>query len=332
MESEAGRLSLQRIWDSVPLQPWSTNVHRHWEAVQRHVSQAVFKAFPSRRGSCRSSHFSTATWMIRQRRVWLQRRILRARHFLRNFELTAAFQAWSASRRFGLCAVAAALRCGFWHLDLLHVTAELRRTKTELRQAVRQDRGVRIEEAARQAAILPTSQTVAALRPLLGPPKRRQRASQGLPMVLREDGLPAASLEEAEEVWLRHFAGIEDGHVIEPEVLAAKCLARQQARDLTAFTVARAEFPTRNELEASLRAVQVGRAAGTDGLPGEFLAQRPAPFFSWLSKSAYGWQSLSTLREELSKRLGKVNSRLRDARRIGVYWFPLVWGNACIGS
>ena len=268
MESVEGRLSLQRIWNSVPLQPWSSNVHRHWDVVQKHVSQAIYKAFPSKRGSCRSSHFSTATWLIRQRRVWLRRRVLRARRFVRNPELSAAFRAWALVVALAL----AQLRCGFWHVDLQQVIAELRRTKTELRQAVRQDQGHRIEDVARQAAASPASQVVAALRPVL---KRRQRARQGLPMVLTEEGIPAASPEEAEEVWLRHFAGIEDGHVTEPEVLAAKCLARQQSRDLAAFTIAREELPTRNELEASLRAVQVGRAAGTDGLPGELLHFAP---------------------------------------------------------
>ena len=52
METIEGRRSLQRIWESVPLQPWTLNVHRHWGAIEQHVSQALYKAFPSRRGSC----------------------------------------------------------------------------------------------------------------------------------------------------------------------------------------------------------------------------------------------------------------------------------------
>ena len=84
METVEGRQSLQQIWESVPLQPWSMNVHRHWDVIEKHVGQALYKAFPSRRGSCRSSHFSTATWLLRQRRVWLRRRVLRIRRSSRS--------------------------------------------------------------------------------------------------------------------------------------------------------------------------------------------------------------------------------------------------------
>ena len=227
METIEGRRSLQRIWESVPLQPWTLNVHRHWGAIEQHVSQALYKAFPSRRGSCRSSHFSAATWLLRQRRVWLRRRILRIRQAIHSLALRNGFRAWVSNCHIRVSRLTGVMHSVFWQLELQQVVAEMRRTKTDLRQAVRRDQGQRIDFAAHQAQQCPTSQVVSALRPLLGPPRRRQRGRQGLPLVLKQDGTPATSQEEAEDVWLQHFAGIEAGHVESPASLARKCMARQ---------------------------------------------------------------------------------------------------------
>ena len=151
------------------------------------------------------------------------------------------------------------------------VVADMRRTKSELRRSVRRDQQERIEQAAAVAASCPVSDTVAALRPLLGPPKRRCHARQGLPLVLNADGEPARTHEEAEQIWIRHFSSLEAGQAISPQDLANKCLQRQLDRDLDALCISREDFPSRCELESSLRATKGARAAGVDKLPGEIL-------------------------------------------------------------
>ena len=95
METEEGRAALRRIWDSAPLPPWDTNVHRHWDAVEQHLQCELVRVFPARRGSCRTSFFSVGTWLVRQRWVWLRRQLLRLRQRLVLLELRAGWSVWA---------------------------------------------------------------------------------------------------------------------------------------------------------------------------------------------------------------------------------------------
>ena len=90
-------------------------------------------------------------------------------------------------------------------------------------------------------------------------------------MVLNDNGVPAQSQEEAEAIWIRHFSSLEAGRVASPVDLAGKCMARQSRRELEELCIDRHDFPSRCELESSLRSTQTGRAQGVDGLPGEIL-------------------------------------------------------------
>ena len=271
MATVEGQAVLRRIWDTSPLPPWSMNVHRHWDIVEQHVSKSILHAFPARRGSCRASHFSTGTWLIRQKRVWLRRQLLRLRQQLSMTSAQFAWRVWTRDLRPFVCRIACAVRAAWAGTTLQTVVGDLRRTKQGLRTAVRHDQRLHVEKAALAASRCPVAITVSALRPLLGPPKRRCRARQGLPLVLNSDGEPAQTQEEAEQMWIRHFSGLEAGQIVDPTEFAARCLQRQLNRDLDALCIARSEFPSRCELEQAIRSTQTGRAAGVDGLPRQIL-------------------------------------------------------------
>ena len=51
MASPEGRQTLLHICRTIPLQPWTSNVHRHYLAIERHLSQALAVAFPSPSGA-----------------------------------------------------------------------------------------------------------------------------------------------------------------------------------------------------------------------------------------------------------------------------------------
>ncbi|CAE7210890.1 unnamed protein product, partial [Symbiodinium microadriaticum] len=75
----------------------------------------------------------------------------------------------------------------------------------------------------------------------------------------------------AEDVWIRHFAGIEDGEKIDPLQLVENCHLFQSEKDLDAYELTTGSLPTRTELEQSLRSTQTNRAIGLDRVPGELL-------------------------------------------------------------
>ena len=112
------------------------------------------------------------------------------------------------------------------------------------------------------------------LRPLLGPPRRRQRGASALPAVRLENGSIAHDREEADERWLSHFAAIEDGASVDPAAHVAGCISKQEARDLDAVTISTADVPHRVALENSMRSTQCGRASGNDQIPTDLVHLR----------------------------------------------------------
>ena len=50
LHTEEGRRILACICEQIPLQPWTSNVHRHYAQIEAHLGQALSVAFPSKRG------------------------------------------------------------------------------------------------------------------------------------------------------------------------------------------------------------------------------------------------------------------------------------------
>ena len=148
---------------------------------------------------------------------------------------------------------------------------ELQTSKGRLRHLIRTDVRQRIQEAAAVAANIPRADVVTRLRPLLGPPRRRQKQRQTLKAVVDESGAPATTPEQAEDLWLAHFAGLEAGVQVDSTALARSVQEAQQTRDLDAYDLSAGDLPSRVSLELSLRKTQTGRAQGTDNIPGEVL-------------------------------------------------------------
>ena len=263
--------TVQHICQTAPLVPWEVDIHSHYEIIAQHFRSQLSALFPARRARCKTPYFSTSTWGLRQQRLWLRRRTHRILQQLHTCEVGCVFHAWTANllpRRFLLGALA---RCLIWGQEAKQHIAELRQLKPCLRRNIVQDRAAYLHKVANEAANLPIKDVVTRLRPLLGPPKRRQRQQVSLPVVRLEDGGIAADNDEATARWIRHFCSLEDGHPTSATELAARCRQRQAAADLDAVSLDVQQVPSRAFFEDSLRRAPTGRACGNDGLPADLL-------------------------------------------------------------
>ena len=293
MQPEAAPI-LQGIFDSAPAVPWAIDAHQHYHAVASHVLAGLSRHFPATHGVRRRAFFSDTTWSLRQQRLWLRRQAHRASVALGSWELHCAFCAWQ-----GWCTLQSALGSCIGIVfstiaRLRQAVADLRAIKPLFRRALRQDKGTYLSEIATQAATSTTKDVVQRLRPLLGPPRRKQRGVAPLPVVKLEDGTFANTPEEANARWLRHFSAAEQGGPISPEVLIAKCYARQKAADLDAVDICGCDLPSQYDLETAFRFSQPGKAAGNDGMPPDILHCYPGPvaklFYPVLLKVAFRLQ------------------------------------------
>ena len=276
MLTEEGRTSLSDIFHNVPTQPWDLDVHRHYLRVQQYLVGALSTAFPPIRGKCHSSHFSAQTWQLRQRRIWLRRRITAIGGSISNISVRSAFRSWALGLRLTVSGVAAVVKMGRDMQCLFGHITDLRVTRRTLRQAIRADVAARITTTANDAPSLGTGQVVSRLHCLLGPSARRTKPNKGLPWILMEDGSPAQDPHELEKAWVQHFSSIEAGQPRDPQQLVADCLRAQHARDLDPFCPKIGELPTRLDLEKAFRDTVLHRAFGLDGVPAEALHAAPS--------------------------------------------------------
>ena len=269
--------TVQAIFDAAPPVPWEIDSHHHYHRVSSYLLEAFAAQFPVRKGARRRTFFSETTWSLRQQRVWLRKQAHIASANATFSDLRCAFQAWS----FGVCLESALLQQfgkAIYNMSRLRsVVAELRHIRPAFRQSLRRDKGQYLSEVAAHAAVTKTKDVVRRLRPLLGPPRRKQRGAAPLPAVRLEDGTLATSPDEADARWLRHFSAAEHGGPIDPEALVDRCFRRQKAFDLDAFDVDGTDLPSQVDLETAFRLAQPGRASGNDGMPPDILHHFPGP-------------------------------------------------------
>ncbi|CAE7375700.1 unnamed protein product [Symbiodinium sp. CCMP2456] len=285
---------IHAICEGVPRVDWTIDAHRHYHAVASHVLRGLSEHFPVSGAVCRRPFFSEKTWAFRQQRVWLRKRVHRASHKLATFLIASAWRAWLCADGLGL-SVARTWGVLLRNLHSLRLSVtELRRLRPCFRQSLQLDRRQYLAEVANHAATSRTKDVVQKLRPLLGPPRRKQRGVAPLPVLTLENGDLASTPAEADARWLRHFSAVESGGPISPESLIARCYARQGGVDLEMLQVTREDLPTRWELEAAMRAAKLDRACGNDGFPADLLHLFPGQmselFYPILMKVAFRLQ------------------------------------------
>ena len=289
--------AVQEICDTAPQVGWEVDAHCHYHLVSEHILTRLAERFPRPKASRRRTFFSDTTWMFRQQRLWLRKQAHLASDVLTWWLPHCAVRSWTSGvplHRGLVTGLAALLRAIF---DLRQAILDLRKLKPQFRSSLRSDKRRHLSEVATLAMNSPTRDVVSKLRPLLGPPKRRQRGVAPLPALELEDGSlgsMAATPAEADARWLRHFSSIERGGPVSPEDFVARCIQRQRAADLEMFEVEQADLPSKFDLEHAMRQAKLGRACGNDGFPADVLhghsGAMAALFYPVLLKTAYRFQ------------------------------------------
>ena len=262
---------VREICDAAPEVPWSVDVHTHCDLVTRHLVDFLAAAFPRDRAPRRRKFFSDTTWNFRQQRTALRRLVHKGIGWFRGFEERWAFTIWRAESGFASTGVKLFATLLGRVKAVAAAIVGLKDLKPLLRRSLCRDKAAYLRGIAQEAARAPGSHVFARLRPLLGPPRRKQRATQSLPAVLLEDGTTAPDAATAEARWIRHFSAIEAGYPEDPLVIVAQCLRRQNEEELGDDLTTAADVPSRTLYEAGLRAAACDRAAGRDCIPPELL-------------------------------------------------------------
>ncbi|CAE7197504.1 unnamed protein product [Symbiodinium sp. CCMP2592] len=282
---------LRDICQAAPLLPWGLDVHVHYEILANYFRARLSAVFPLRRARCRRTHFSSTTWDLRQQKVWLRKRLHASAHWARTVEIRGAFHALrSHCTLTGLLRplVPSLLTCV---LEIRQHLQELRTIKPLLKRSIVSDRSRYLHEIAVSASSSAAKDVIVKLRPLLGPPKKKQRGTLSLPVVELEDGAVAGDHAQATDRWIRHFSQLEDGGPTTPEALLRQCRHRQTAQDLSDLTLDHRIVPSRCLFEDCLRRSPTGKSQGNDCIPADLLHLQASsvslPLFQIALKASY---------------------------------------------
>ncbi|CAE7826897.1 unnamed protein product, partial [Symbiodinium necroappetens] len=263
--------TVRAICESVPDVPWTTDAHTHCDIITRHLTTNLAKAFPRPAKIKKQPFFSDTTWTLRQQRVSLRKRIHQGIAWTSKADLAWAFKAWQFDfglAESGVCALATAIQV------TKHVTvaiADHKALKPLLRRSIYRDKAEYLHGVAEEASRSSSRCVSDRLRPLLGPPRRKQRGTQALPAILLEDGSTAPDVAAAEARWIRHFSSIEAGGPADAISIAEACFQRQADQAVPDADIAIGDLPSRTQLEGGMCSSQCGRAAGKDNVPTELL-------------------------------------------------------------
>ena len=271
MATAQGPATICDICQRAPAVPWIIEASEHYHVLETFLGEELSKAFPVRRRRRQESYLSDATWILRDHRIWLQKRASLFRVRSTCADVWAALLAWRVRRSLRHTRVyTTALLVGGCRVALDSVRA-LRDTRLELRRALRSDKRQWVAELAKQAMTSPIRDIVAKLRPLLHSKGRVQRQRRGLPAVRLEDGRLATMGQEALDRWIRHFASNEGGVRCTPDTLM-----RDYRRDLLhtdgePFELNVGDIPSRCDLEHVMVGMSCGKASGPDNVPTELV-------------------------------------------------------------
>ena len=267
------------VLETLPNVAWQTNVNDHAAILVDAVYTRLHQAFPLQARRMSRSYISEETAQTHQRTASLRHALRWRAHALRVTYLRCAFQAWAGPVEFP------ALFQGRWlhtlRCSIATATLKLQALGKQVRRQCRQDRNVYLARLADEANDARSGQTHTAVRKLLRPRKFRGAGPQPLPTLRTPSGVQCTTPEEVADEWRRHFASLEGGSVVTPEVLLAECLDRQQAWGALDL-VDSSELPSFGELVRALRSVQPHKASGPDLVPPAICRKFAIPLAGYL--------------------------------------------------
>lgn len=160
-----------------------------------------------------------------------------------------------------------------FHVKQALIRSQLNDVAWKLRKQLQADRKAFLASICEKVIGAKPGDVFRMLRPLIGT-CRRNGVGVPLPQVNKPDGTATASHEEYQRRWTEHFAQLEGGHEVDPTHFIRQELERQNCNPFPEWS-SLTEVPTLTQLEAALRKVNMHKAMGPDGVPGEILHMFP---------------------------------------------------------
>ena len=254
--------------------PWNCDVHTHAETLLQVARKQLSTQQALRAAPCgRKEHVSQEALALLQQRKQAKRHMRSAASHCRRHALRMALRKWHRP--------ATVCQSGFrppklarWQFALWGLTFDiaLQNVKRQLR-IDRVTRAAAVAEQIKEGSLRRDPKAIfKALRSLRPASKSVQKPWGPLPIITDQDGIPAQSVKEVQDLRARHFAAMEVADPFDARTFAAQ--APQVPQPSQPFSIH--EIPTLLHFEREVRALASGKAPGLSGIPSELWKASPA--------------------------------------------------------
>ena len=304
---------------SCPVVPWKVDPHRHLLQVMGFVRDAIAKHMPKNAAVKMKPYLSERSWEMLQDKRCNRKAIKQATEQLATLNLAVCFNGWAAHRlpsdtrrkaAVGLRGMVCDAR-----ISIAFLLQRLAALDATLRGSLKSDRIDYINSLAakceKAADAVDLTMLHHALAPFRGSSRRRTKGPAVLPLIKRPDGTMVETQGEAAELWQRHFAENEAGHVVSQRSLVDACFHRQNSQCSVYQQLDEKVMPSLVDFEASISRRRRNRAAGEDGIPADVYMLDP-PFFAALMYPLI-FKSVLSRREPVQFKGGMLASLYKGA-------------------
>ena len=266
----ANKNMIKEILERVTPIDWNTDVHCHYDQLTQSIFDELADRFPAKRKKPRRSYLSEESWSIWQQKGTLkktQRELHRQEH---DYVLRESFSKWSGRP---LATKTSRKELSFLIAFNTHLLSHLQQ---RLKRQLGDDREVHFARLATEVEQAEPKELFNRLRSLGIGSSFRKRGPQTLPALNTEEGVPAQTVQETQEVWRRFAADLEFGTASTPRDLWRSCVERQVLQQTNLASPSFYTLPTRTQLEWACKRISFRKATGPDGLCGEIFHMFPA--------------------------------------------------------
>ena len=263
--------TLENILKQAPRYSWEMDANEHAHHLVKWLHGELQQHFPRNKTKKSAPIFaSDSTTEAHALVVAAKRQCRSAQKMLRDLTLRKSFMIWRGLQ----------LPCNLRHwmhvlnLKICRLKFEMGLRSHKLRLSLRADRLSFVQEVALAARDAPPAEIFKKLRPVLVPNKKRLAGPRALPRMLKPDGTYTSNTQEINELWVKHFAGLEAGTLMQPEAFFQAAILDQPLLIKPSHWRSE-ELPQLQWLERAIRKLQGGKAPGPDMLPNEILRSCP---------------------------------------------------------
>ena len=251
----------------IPVASWTTTATEQVEHLNNALHDKLCETFPKKGTSLRRPYISEATWALRQRRQRLLTALRTMHLHEKDTGLRYVWARWSGQKRL------APLLCFGVDMQVTRLLlGEVRATAKQLRKLLKEDKVNYIQNVAQKVNHTSPAAIYKELACFRAGAKFRKRSIEPLPVFHHPDGSAATDPQERAEIWRLRCEELESGCMTTAHQLWQQAHAKAKQRRELIPTPVFEDIPSIVTLEAKLRKIKKGKAAGNDGFKSDLYA------------------------------------------------------------